>query len=212
VFGATGVVGFASSIIAALEGAQVTLVAHRGVDRVIKSAEVSKQRFGVDLIAKSGETEELKRAIIADAEVIFAAAAAGVRVISAEDKALAKNLLVVADVNAVPPPGVEGMELFMDGAPLPGCNALGVGPLAIGDIKYKTESGLFKRMLTSDKPVHYDFRAAFEWAPTHSPTLTRATTPLVSSALPMPCALACAPSRSLPLSARWRRAPSAHPS
>ena len=49
VFGATGVVGFASSIIAALEGAQVTLVAHRGVDRVIKSAEVSKQRFGVDL-------------------------------------------------------------------------------------------------------------------------------------------------------------------
>ena len=27
----------------------------------------------------------------------------------------------------------------MDGAPLPGCNALGVGPLAIGDIKYKTE-------------------------------------------------------------------------
>ena len=34
--------------------------------------------FGVDLIAKSGETDELKRAIIADAEVIFAAAAAGV--------------------------------------------------------------------------------------------------------------------------------------
>ena len=166
VFGATGVVGFASSIITALEGAQVTLVAHRGVDRVIKSAEVSKQRFGVDLIAKSGETEELKRAIIADAEVIFAAAAAGVRVISAADKALAKNLLVVADVNAVPPPGVEGMELFMDGAPLPGCNALGVGPLAIGDIKYKTEFGLFKRMLTSDKPVHYDFRAAFELART----------------------------------------------
>ena len=73
--------------------------------------------------------------------MIFAAAAAGVRVISAADKAIAKNLLVVADVNAVPPPGVEGMELFMDGAPLPGCNALGVGPLAIGDVKYKTEFG-----------------------------------------------------------------------
>src|SRR4029078_8712403 len=63
VFGATGVVGFASSIITALEGAQVTLVAHRGVDRVIKSAEVSKQGFGVDLLAKSGETEALKRSI-----------------------------------------------------------------------------------------------------------------------------------------------------
>src|SRR5690606_27451195 len=35
VFGATGVVGFASSIITALEGADVQLVAHRGVDRVV---------------------------------------------------------------------------------------------------------------------------------------------------------------------------------
>jgi methylene-tetrahydromethanopterin dehydrogenase len=166
VFGATGVVGFASSIIAALEGAEVTLVAHRGVDRVIKSAEVSKQRFGVDLIAKSGETLEQKQAIIADTEVVFAAAAAGVRVLTGEDMAKAKHLLVAADVNAVPPPGIDGMELFMDGAALPGSNALGVGPLAIGDIKYKTESGLFKRMIASDKPVHYDFRAAFELART----------------------------------------------
>jgi methylene-tetrahydromethanopterin dehydrogenase len=166
VFGATGVVGFASSIITALEGAKVKLVAHRGVDRVVKSAAVSKDRFGVDLEPAPGETEEQKRAIIADAEVIFAAAAAGVRVISTAEMALAKNLLVVADVNAVPPPGVEGMELFMDGAPLPGCNALGVGPLAIGDIKYKTESGLFKRMITSDKALHLDFRDAFQLART----------------------------------------------
>jgi methylene-tetrahydromethanopterin dehydrogenase len=166
VFGATGVVGFASSIITALEGAKVKLVAHRGVDRVIKSAAVSKDRFGVDLEPAPGETEDQKKAIIADAEVIFAAAAAGVQVISGADKALAKNLLVVADVNAVPPPGVEGMELFMDGAPLPGCNALGVGPLAIGDIKYKTESGLFKRMIASEKAVHFDFRDAFQLART----------------------------------------------
>jgi methylene-tetrahydromethanopterin dehydrogenase len=166
IFGATGVVGFASSIITALEGAKVKLVAHRGVDRVIKAAAVSKERFGVDLEPAPGETPEQKAAIIADAEVIFAAAAAGVQVISSADKAIAKNLLVVADVNAVPPPGVEGMDMFMDGAPLPGCNALGVGPLAIGDIKYKTESGLFKRMIASDKAVHFDFRDAFQLART----------------------------------------------
>jgi methylene-tetrahydromethanopterin dehydrogenase len=164
VFGATGVVGFAASIITALEGAHVQLIAHRGVDRVIKSAAVSKERFGVDLEAVAGETDDQKRAIIADAEVIFAAAAAGVRVISAEHKALADKLLVVADVNAVPPPGVEGMELFMDGAPLPGCHALGVGPLAIGDIKYKTESGLFKQMIASPEPLALDFRHAFALA------------------------------------------------
>jgi len=164
VFGATGVVGFASSIIAALEGAEVRLVAHRGVDRVIKSANVSKERFGVDLEPVPGETAEQKRDIVANADVVFAAAAAGVQVIGQEEKNVAKNLLVVADVNAVPPPGVDGMELFMDGAPLPGCNALGVGPLAIGDIKYKTESGLFKQMLSSSEPLALDFRHAFALA------------------------------------------------
>ena len=164
VFGATGVVGFASSIITALEGADVTLVAHRGVDRVIKSAAVSKERFGVDLKAASGETEAQKREILAEAEVVFAAAAAGVQVISKEDKDFAKKLLVAADVNAVPPAGVEGMELFMDGAPLPGTDAFGVGPLAIGDIKYKTESGLFKQMLSSNEALSLDFRHAFALA------------------------------------------------
>ena len=164
VFGATGVVGFASSIIAALEGAHVQLVAHRGVDRVIKGAALSKERFGVDLEAVNGESDDNKRDIIANAEIIFAAAAAGVRVVSAEHKQLAKNLLIAADVNAVPPPGVDGMDLFMDGAPLPGCSALGIGPLAIGDIKYKTESGLFKRMIASNEPLHLDFRHAFEFA------------------------------------------------
>jgi methylene-tetrahydromethanopterin dehydrogenase len=161
VFGATGVVGFASSIIAALEGADVRLVAHRGVERVVKSAKISKERFGVDLEAVAGETPEQKRDIIADAEVIFAAAAAGVQVVSKEHKELAKNLILIADVNAVPPPGVEGMELFMNGEKLPGCDALGVGPLAIGDIKYKCESGLFKQMIASDKPLLLDFRHAY---------------------------------------------------
>ena len=161
VFGATGVVGFASSIIAALEGADVQLVAHRGVDRVIKSAAVSKERFGVNLEPVAGETAEQKADIIANAEVIFAAAAAGVQVVSAEHKALAKKLILIADVNAVPPAGVEGLELFMDGAPLPGCSALGIGALAIGDIKYKCESGLFKQMIASDKPLMLDFRHAY---------------------------------------------------
>ena len=96
---------------------------------------------------------------------MFAAAAAGVQVLSAQEIQSADKLLVTADVNAVPPAGVEGMELFMNGEPLPGCQqTLGVGPLAIGDIKYKTESGLFKRMISSTEPVHLDFRDAFTLA------------------------------------------------
>lgn len=52
----------------------------------------------------------------------------------------------------------------MNGEKLPGCDALGVGPLAIGDIKYKCESGLFKQMIDSDKPLVLDFRDAYTFA------------------------------------------------
>jgi len=96
---------------------------------------------------------------------LFAAAAAGVQILSSAELQSAKNLLVAADVNAVPPPGVEGMDLFMKGEILPGCTRTsGVGPLAIGDIKYKTQAGLFTRMINATEPVHLDFRDAFKLA------------------------------------------------
>jgi len=166
IFGATGVVGFASAVIAALEGADVQMVAHRGLERVVATADQAKERFGVTLTPVPGETPEQKAAIAAEAEVVFAAAAAGVQVLGKQELGNAKKLLVAADVNAVPPAGVDGMELFMNGETLPGTSIAGVGALAIGDIKYKTESGLFKRMIESDKPVLLDFRDAFELART----------------------------------------------
>ncbi len=165
VFGATGVVGFASAVISALEGAKVKMVAHRGFERVVNTSKAAKERFDVDLEPVPGETPDQKAALIKDAEVVFAAAAAGVTVLSADELKTCEKLLVAADVNAVPPAGVEGMELMMNGDPLPGCQqALGVGPLTIGDVKYKTESGLFTRMINATEPVHLDFRDAFKLA------------------------------------------------
>jgi len=41
---------------------------------------------------------------------------------------------------------------------------LGIGPLAIGNIKYKTESGLFQRMIAATKALSLDFRDAFQLA------------------------------------------------
>ena len=67
------------------------------------------------------------------------------------------------DVNAVPPAGIEGLEPMANGAELTG-GSLGIGPLAIGDVKYKTESGLFQRMANSATAVSLDFRDAFALA------------------------------------------------
>ena len=74
------------------------------------------------------------------------------------------NLLVAADVNAVPPAGVEGVGVNDNGKPIPGTKAVGIGALAVGNIKYKTESGLFKQMIEADKPLYLDFRDAYALA------------------------------------------------
>lgn len=164
VFGATGVVGFASAVIAANEGADVRIVAHDSIEPLIASAEFAKTRFGASLTPVAGQTDALKVKLLASSEVAFTAGPAGVNILPRRLVGRAAGLLVVADVNAVAPYGVEGMDLFMNGVPLPGCSTLGIGALAIGDVKYKTQAGLFRRMLTSATPLDLDFRDAFALA------------------------------------------------
>jgi methylene-tetrahydromethanopterin dehydrogenase len=164
VFGATGVVGFSSAVIAALEGADVTLVGYDGVKRVSDAAREIKTRFQVDVRAADGSDDTKKTDILAQAEAALCAGRAGVRILSSTQLAQAKRLLIVADVNAVPPSGVEGLDMMANGAELTAHGTLGIGPLAIGNIKYKTESGLFQRMIAATKPVTFDFRDAFQLA------------------------------------------------
>jgi methylene-tetrahydromethanopterin dehydrogenase len=161
VFGATGVVGFASAVIAALEGSDVTLVGYDGIGRVSDSAKEIKARFDVGVRAADGSDETKKSAILAESEAAFCAGRAGVAILSSSQIAAAKKLLIAADVNAVPPPGVEGLHVQANGQELAAHGVLGLGPLAIGNIKYKTEFGLFQRMIAASKPVQLDFRDAF---------------------------------------------------
>jgi methylene-tetrahydromethanopterin dehydrogenase len=163
IFGATGVVGYASGVISALEGAEVYLGGYDGVARVQAKADDMKRRFGVEVHAVDASSEEKKVAALVGMDVVFCAAAAGKQILSKEVLATAKQLLLAADVNAVPPAGVEGLELKADGVPFLG-TVLGLGPLAIGDVKYKTEAGLFQRMASSTKAVSFDFRDAFTLA------------------------------------------------
>lgn len=163
VFGATGVVGFASGVIAALEGAHVTLVGHDGIARVSQSAAEISRRFGVAPEAADGSTPARITAILQRVDAAFCAGRAGVQILDTGMLQAAPNLLLVADVNAVPPLGVEGLDVMADGATLAG-GALGIGALAIGPTKSATEAGLFRRMIAAEKPVAFDFRDAFTLA------------------------------------------------
>jgi methylene-tetrahydromethanopterin dehydrogenase len=166
VFGATGVVGFAAAVISALEGAEVTLVGHDGVARVQEAAVEIAERFFVNVYAADGGTAALKARILAEADVALCAGKAGVQIIDPALLAGCPHLLAVADVNAVPPLGVAGLDAFADGvavggAPLGAGGTVGIGALAIGQTKYQTEFGLFRRMIESREPMTLDFRDAF---------------------------------------------------
>jgi methylene-tetrahydromethanopterin dehydrogenase len=161
VFGGTGVLGFAVATIAALEGADVTLVGYDGIRRVNESAAEIKARFGVEVRGADGSDEARKAAILTAADVAACCGRAGVRILTRAQLEAASGLLVAADANAVPPSGIEGLDAMANGVTLTTHGALGIGPLAIGNIKYKTESGLFGRMVSSAKPAQLDIREAF---------------------------------------------------
>ena len=161
IFGATGVVGYASAVIAALERSSVTIVGYDGIKRVADSANEIRTRFNVEVRPADGSDDSKKSGILNENEAVLCAGRAGVQILSKAQLAGAKTILIAADVNAVPPAGVEGLGMQANGDPLTPNGAVGLGPLAIGNIKYKTEFGLFQRMIAAPKPVQLDFRDAF---------------------------------------------------
>lgn len=160
VIGAKGVVGGIVGVIAAEAGAKVTLVAHDKSGVVEQKAPVFHQRFGPEFAVADGSTESGRRAAVAEADVILAAGPAGVQVLSRAELEAARRLKVAADLNAVPPAGIAGLDARADGTPLGIGDAIGVGALAIGNVKFRVQHELLERLHKGDKAQSFDFRDA----------------------------------------------------
>jgi methylene-tetrahydromethanopterin dehydrogenase len=113
-----------------------------------------------------GDANDHKTEQFQYADVVLGTAKAGIQVMSAAEVAAAPRLKVAADVNAVPPAGIAGVGLQDDGTPLAGSlsGAVAIGALAIGNVKYKTQHHLFRRMRDAEKPLYLHFEQAFEFA------------------------------------------------
>ena len=164
IFGGAGVVAYVAAVIGALEGAHSVLVGHDGEERVSKIAFTMKWRFGIEVGAVDGTTPEDRRRAIQDADVILSAGPAGIPILTAEDLESAPKLLVASDVNAVPPAGIAGIDVNAVDVPLPTGKGLGIGALAVGNVKYQTQCRLFRRMLQAEQPLCLDFRDAYALA------------------------------------------------
>ena len=161
IVGGTGPVGRIAGVIAAQAGAEVFLSSRNGIDAAEEAARETGKRFGVSLHGLSGGDPAAVRSSIADADVLLACAAAGVQVVSAEALAFARRLKVAADVNAVPPAGIAGVGVMDDALPLAGTAAVGIGALAVGNVKYQTQHRLLVQMQQAERALVLSFPEAF---------------------------------------------------
>lgn len=165
VFGGTGPVGIATGVIASLAGAETFLVDHLSLDAADDVAKAYNRRFASTLKGACAGSEAEKIALVADADIIFCAAKAGVQVLSATVLEAARELKAAGDVNAVPPLGIEGIKHNDSGAPLVHAinskGAVAVGALAVGNVKYKLQNTMLKILLETETPLYLDFREAF---------------------------------------------------
>ena len=159
-----GPVGLCAAVLVARQGGRPTLVRLTGMTPArAEPVERFARRYGVELPWTPGRDDAEKHAALEPAEVAVCCAKAGVQVLSADLMARCPKLAVAADVNAVPPAGIEGLPVAGDGVAL-SSGALGIGALAIGGIKYQVQRGLLKRMMHADHAVVLDFPDAFDLA------------------------------------------------
>jgi methylene-tetrahydromethanopterin dehydrogenase len=164
IFGATGLVAGCAAVISARNGANVELVAHRSLADVQAKAASYNNRYNTNIGFTDGTHDELKKNILQSTDIAICAATAGIRVLTLAQMAGSPTLKIVTDVNAVPPSGAEGVDVMADGVPVGRSNALGIGAMAIGNVKYNTQHNLLKRLLETEKKLYLDFLSAFEEA------------------------------------------------
>lgn len=166
IIGGTGPVGVCAGILAANCGADVYLTSRRGTKVATEYASEYNARFGVKMLGADSSTEDKVMEFLTDTHIVIGAAKAGIQVLSKKQLEQATNLHVAADVNAVPPLGIEGVGVHDMGVEMPNTpqKAVGLGALAIGDIKYKVHFRMFEMMKNADKPLYLDHERAFDVA------------------------------------------------
>ena len=139
----TGPVGQRAAGLFAKAGADVVITS-RKQDAGDRARDLVRQRFGgqvrcVCVIGPADAAGALEGAVL-----VLNAGPAGVMLVPRAAWAKRPGLKVVADVNAVPPLGIEGVDLMDDGITKDGVMCFGA--LAIGNLKMKVHKACIARL------------------------------------------------------------------
>lgn len=163
VLAGTGPVGQTAARLYASEKANV-IVTSRDLQRASEvAAKINEDALSESVRGFQAQTPEETGKAVADAEIILSAGAAGTQLLPLNTlKEYGRKCKIVADINAIPPLGVEGLKSTAEGEEvLP--NVFGLGALAIGKLKIKVEAELIKRAAEEPKGI-FDYKVAYEIA------------------------------------------------
>ena len=154
----TGAVGQIAAVLLAKMGCNVTIASINpkrvdGKEHAEGIAKLLAKDHGVQVEGIFAPTPASKIEIIKKADVVMCAGVMGVRIIDKEMLNDVKTMKVLIDINAVPPFGVEGIELKDDMREmLPGIFT--IGALTVGDLKHKLEKEILRDARSNGKEVY----------------------------------------------------------
>lgn len=146
----TGPVGQRAAGLLASEGAEVTITS-RTQEKADKAAKAVSNRFGVQVEGAVLNDDKSAHAALEGAVAVFTTGAAGVQLVSEDVWKAVPSLKVIADINAVPPLGIEGIKMDDNGMERHG--RISFGALGIGGRKMKVHRTCVARLFESNDVV-----------------------------------------------------------
>jgi len=151
ILGGTGPVGLRAAQILASQGAKVRL-GSRTLDKALAAKEHLAKLVDVTQITPCETTSPSGfNAACAGANVLIAAGAAGVPLISMAQWQAMPSLKVAVDLNAVPPAGIEGIEMLDKTQARSG--VICYGAIGVGGTKMKIHTAAIQQLFESNDKV-----------------------------------------------------------
>lgn len=150
VFAGTGPVGLRACAFLAREGADVYLTS-RNLEKAKSACELVKSRFNLEVTPHQVADGKATKEVLEGAHILMTAGAAGVMLVEEGTWKANPTIEVMADVNAVPPTGIEGIKPHWDGKEKEG--KVIFGALGVGGLKMKVHRACVARLFESNELV-----------------------------------------------------------
>jgi methylene-tetrahydromethanopterin dehydrogenase len=163
----TGAVGQIAAVLLAKIGCNVMIASLNpkrvdGKEHAENIARLLAKDHGAQVEGIFAPTPASKIEILKKADVVMCAGIKGIRLIDKDMLNEVKHIKVLLDINAVPPFGVEGIELKDDMREMmPGIFT--IGALTVGNLKHKVEKEILREARSNGKEV-YNYNIALPMA------------------------------------------------